>query len=900
MKFQLVVTIFFFALSALCKDTSLEDFKGKVLSYRGGSTLLFLDMNTGQQDEILDSNILFLDDYSVEREVKNPNPNLIYFRKTTLNNSSVYSLPRKILENELANGHFGNWEKNKYLDARENQIKNSIKRFYGKNIVTQGSDLTLKNNGEDISISSKTKLFIAPPELVKKSGDYDPTQVYFKVLNSNKIKDGEFYSLSLFDFEALTAKEQFSKWFKDKYEENGRISKVLIKTQQFPIAISSDSNYVPMEENKYYTMEKDAPSVLIQTRLHGKKSYLRKGDKFYIVDESSGPNEDIYIIKDGDSARYKVVNDILLYNIFIQGKVKAGDPVDFNKDVHLSATPKKTSDTKETSTDKEDAYRSAPSVSGVSGTVTRTLEQIGQFTEPAKPDICKHCQEDYNKLFEECNSENNYAQSALEKLLNEAEVNEIQDEKYCILASLKKPSSFPMARCNGNKRVGWKHQACISKEYVSFVYKELKDISSCFNNLEIKEMIPLINNESQFNYNAYNRNKSRTLNATGLLQMTQDVVDSQVYIRRYFNEHSDLFNDSKYCSTAFHDLKTHPLSKERNVCIRTEIPNGFRKNLLLTIAQYSKFKNEAELKLQAIESTYPYKTIFDPDTRVRLKTELARLMHNRGDSKITTLMEMFFYDLIHGRKFLDSPKKSGTRDVVIDTQELDQLDSSGKRIYDPKNNFKSVIKDVPVIRKHPHGNPNIHPLWGRNSFKMPINHIEFKTFFSSYVFYESKRTKIGNRKPSKNNTQLVENVYKSNRDRYLEPYSKDHDLEGGTFLHKVTCHERMLDLGARALSKKPNLSCGEPSPTSEEIEDLRLNVGWSSNICGISGNETVTYEQRVCSTRNPATANNLTSQAKANLKNNDDYLYNCQMHTLRGMAARPLLEFYSKNPGNYR
>lgn len=908
--------ISFFAFNAVAK-TSYDGFKGKALTYRGKIPLDMRNIANNQAVPIAKSTtLILLKDDEVTRLVRRPDPKMVYFRVALKKGiPGILGFPVKKFENLLMhkNKFFGSWERKKYLEDRLKIIKERSKKYVeGKIIDNWLTEIKVLHNDNLVKIPAGKKLFVIKTNKAKNLPEYDPKKIFFHPVNpaTGTADSSKYYGFPYWDFETLMAKGQFGNHLTNKWEQNGKISEALIVSPRFTkirksSEVEEELRTPSFRTNTYYTITNGMP-ILIKDRLTGNQVALNRNQKFYLTFE----NGSAYIVKSGSQRRFTFSNDIL-HNMLINGTIKQGKKVNFeqlNPPLRAQPAVRVAEPAPEPIAPQEeplatpsqvDPFATPTDLANALGVIDGGLIRVDGISEPIQARLCPADINEYRNTFDSsCNSKNNYLQKKLKGLLGEAEVYENYDEKYCILAGLKLKPTFKMAKCNGNKLVSSTAKACVTKEYVTFIYKEIKQTAECFKNINFLEMLPLIYAESKFNFNAYNKNSDGSLNASGLMQVTQGLIKSQSSTLSYFDRNKFLRKNNSYCDASFSQLSRNKLPTERNVCKRTNIPGQFRKNLLLAMAQYSKFKHHAEEKLDSLQQNYGFANMFDSSSKDKISTELARLMHNRGNSKVETLLEMFFYDLLRGGEGLGSK----TKNTVVGSRRLDLYDAAGNRVYDGNGN--SVITDVPIIRKHPHGNPKIHRLWGSPKFRIPLDHLELKTMFSSYVFYEANRSLIRLPKVAHKNRSVTQKIARRNNERYLEPTDKRLQDEGGTFLHKISCVERTMEIDARRASGKNNIVCGHPSPTKKELEELRLSVGWYKKVCDPGNNSH--FSKRKCNAKNPITARSssgvrrLPSTSVKNLKKDDNQLYHCNRHSLRGIAARPLIRYYSSEAETYQ
>lgn len=775
--------------------------------------------------------------------------------------------------------------------------------FSGKILKSSEENISMKDetSGKVKTLPKGVELLVLSEEQAKQLPNYNPERYYYKVANLKGHK-GKVYSLNDGTFDKVTQKGKFGNWIKKEYIANyqssfeQKYSNISPQKRTSPKASSQlkpkkkkiKKSPVQFELQRDYTIKNDHDPVELIDPVDGKVNHLTPGINFYAV-RSRGT---LYIIVPPHDTRFKLKKPSQIYNIFQQGDVNSGnyitlDEPDLPQD-ELEDSPEKASKSKsqkedptaeklEREPDEEDsawlALKSFNFIERISnyfeddeetGTNNEKTTQSSIECEPKgqqahemhKPIVTGKLP--YNK----CNAENNYLESKLKDLIDPIDLRETETHA-CVLAGLKNAKSIEkFAQCQNGKLISSKKPICASQNYVAFIAKELDQIADCFPNINSKELIPLVNAESRFNHNAYNENlvkvknpnyeksdqnepkyiKKNVLNASGLLQSTQVLIKSQD--RSYISNPSYIgLKKNKYCQSLIKGIVTNPLSEQRNVCERTSLPKGLRKNLYIATAQYAYLKKRAENEIKDLQTDYlgSKKDMISPAEMEKIKISLARLMHNRGMGTVDRMIEMFFYDLFHG----------GHKNA----QSKVRKNKHGKKVY--------------------HGNAKIYKLWGRPGFKAPLKHEEFIQYFSSYIFYE-------NGKRSKGRKTLA-------NAKYL-------DAEGGTYIHKMTCEEELLNKKASDLAKK-RINCGGSQTTDNMLEKTQVEVGWYYNVCKKQNNSL--SSQRLCTAKDPYKAK--TSSGKRRLSNNmikkfrsrEKLLRLCDHESLRGMASRPLKEFYS-------
>lgn len=709
-------------------------------------------------------------------------------------------------------------------------------RFEGRVFTNQSSNtFSLTNSNGTIEIPRNFQVRHLPSSEISTAINQDPSLLYFRALNaSGDPINQEIYYISKDSFDNLVSTQTFGSWVQSNYTPQA--------SQNFRVS--------SLEYNQEYQLQPNAQSLAIE--LHGQNFgnlALHPGDKFYF---EHGRDQDFLVIVPGNG-RFTINNPSELHHL-VQNNFIVPSGAQNSAPQYSTPIPPPQASASRVQDDFQENFRTRPTLAGSFETAVDTMLEINNRELLNLNEGCEEL-DDLNQNLNSCTSFNNYAQDTLNSpeigLLQE-EIRENAPEKFCILAGLQfTPRSLKFANCNANNEVvSSSHNVCQSKEYITFVYRELKKLSECFTNINMLELIPLMNAESNFNYNAYNTNNSGSLNASGLLQATQALIDSQgqSYIidgPGGFDMQIDL--SKPHCSEIMNSVRDNPLPSERNVCQRTSIPNGFRKNLYITMAQYSYSKVKAQDILDEIQTAYFGNVdleIFEPEQKEQILVDLTRLMHNRGTGRITQRLETFFYDLFHG-EFGQTQTRQGRT----------------------------------------HGNASIHTLWGTPEFKAPLEHDQFINFFSSYLFYEGKSSQ-------------------GSQGRKYEPNNESRDSEAGTYLHKMACEQQRLTLKAQEVSNSNQIHCGYPQINPDRLEHTQVEVGWYYNAC--MRNNRSEFSRRECSAKDPYKAldsegnRRLTQESIDTYMSQPRFLSLCDSESLRGMASRPLLPFYSANPENYQ
>lgn len=711
----------------------------------------------------------------------------------------------------------------------------------GKVFTNLADAFTLKNetNSSDFFVLPDDQILLVPNSEASNYTFYGPNRVYFKSVSSKAgtVEQGTVFSLSKEEFEQQISQKQYGNWVKTQFETaQNEVLSIEVKTRHL------------------YQISKEDTQIAITLREIEEKSFLTPNERFYLEEGSLGYN----LVIPPHSGRYRVDNPQQLEQLFANGHIQQLGAVEFEDPLtslptNSQASARETSPptTAQTNPIDETAYMSQPTPKGSVETVIQAQNEIIQ-TFDLPPNGCEDFEAKLNSNYQTCTASNDYLQNDLKRLLMPEDLNSSPAEKFCILAGLKSGVTFKTAQCQGENLINSDNEACLSKEYVSFIHKELQQMSQCFTNLSIKEMLPLVNAESKFHHNAYNLNKDGSLNASGLLQATQILIESQKEGFIHGNGYQMEYDSSpSYCHSIREEIRTSPLPETRNVCQRTNLPNGFRKNLYLTYANFSFYKKEAQETLDHLsESYFRGNELFNSEEKEKVLINITRLMHNRGVGKIKNRLRSFFYDLFHG-SYGQAPSQS-----------------------------LQVGQSTVQVR---HGNARIHSLWGRPNFKAPLSNEELLEYFSSYIFWEGKSSR-GSNGQQKN------------------PESNALDDEGGTYLHKLACEQEVLTRRAQDLAQNQHVKCGYPATNSSRIEKTQVEVGWYYNVCKQENSSQIS--QRRCSAKNPFNAKNANGQRRLSNQNieaytqRERYLKLCDRETLRGLAVRPLKEFYLPSQEN--
>ena len=773
-----------------------------------------------------------------------------------------------------------------------------------------------------LEVNRGDKLIFLSDKEAKQLPGYKDGEAYFKVSSSspgNK-RPGEYFKTTESQFESQIYQGQYSNYVKEKFLDkripyikkalkrfegkNLEISSshIILNYQGFELKIKKGEKIQVVDSSKFKNIRDYDPTKIYFQRIDLKTGKARRGDYYSIpaiefeksIKESAYgnwvKNEYEKISPINYLEKVKSVEEFVPIPMAIPEKKPTPKPVITQAPKPVNNSIKKPSTSTPTN-NKEASYRSVPTPKGSfenAAELTKFLEE--EFNKPMIecPDFDKKLKANY----EQCNPDNDYAQDNIKKLLNPEDLKSSAAGKFCILAGLKKEISFRVAKCSGSKVESTRSQVCASNEYVSFIHKELTQMSDCFTNIHYNEMLPLMNAESQFNYNAYNLNSwgefKGQLNASGLLQTTQVLVTDANNNKAYITDNGDkdLFAmkydyKSNYCKSIIKEVKDSPPSKERSACDRTGIPDGFRKSLYLAMANYSFYKQTVESELEATANAYfPGKQLFKPEDKEKLLVDLTRLMHSRGIGVFKLRMRSFFYDLFHGKKGQNNRTRIEVGKIRVEVKK------NGKRQYD--ENGKTITEIIPGTTSVRHGNASIHELWGRPGFKAPLTHEAFISNFSSYIFWEGKYGK--NKRGSQG--------------RKFQPSDNNRDSEGGTYLHKMACDQKLLNENAKKLAKNQNVECGYPKISPDRMEHTQVEAGWYLNVCKAT-NRSIS-SRRTCSAKDPYKATDsadkrrLTDVSIKEYTNDERLLRQCDHESLHGMASRPLIEFYAPNPGKYQ
>lgn len=760
--------------------------------------------------------------------------------------------------------------------------------------------LPVDNEQSHITIKQGDKIIYLPEAEARSLAGYQAGNVYFKISSSSpgKKRTGEYFKLPMKSFQSQVYKGQYSNFVRQKFMEKRipYIKKGLKRFEGKNFDVST--NFVPLNYQGFMLKIKEGEKlhVVKESDLKNIPNYDPNNIYFQRFDSSTGKiiKGDYYSMS-ANSFENEVHKGS--FNNWVKKEYEKISPINYLDNTPIKTVVKTKPKVKpkpkpKTKPKNQDVYRSEPTPKGTVETVNEVTKILNEeFNSPMIE--CPDFEGKLKKNYEQCSPENDYIQSTLKGLLNQEDLRSSAAGKFCILAGLNKEISFKVARCSDDKKLlGKRVQVCKSNEYVSFVHKELKQMSNCFTNIHYKEILPLVNAESQFNYNAYNLNSwgeyKGQLNASGILQTTQVLVDGANRGKAYLLDNGDkeLFSmkynyKNKYCNAIMTEVKNNPPTKSRNVCKRTMIPNGFRKSLYLAMANYSFYKQSVQKELDATSEAYfPGKELFSPHEKEKFLVDLTRLMHSRGIGVFKKRMRSFFYDLFHGKFGQEKTKKIKIGKIRIEDKK------NGKTQYDENGvTITKVVKGSSTVK---HGNASLFKLWGRPGFKAPISHEAFISHFSSYIFWEGKYQK---------NKQ-------GSRGRKFEPSDTNRDSEGGTYLHKMACDQKLLNQRAKRLAKNSNVDCGYPKISPNRMEHTQVEAGWYLNVC--KKNNKSSHSRRTCMAKDPYKAKDsngkrrLTNKSIKSYTEDESLLEQCDHESLHGMASRPLIEFYAPTPGNYK
>lgn len=945
---------------------------GKTIELENGNPFVLTQVGSDEIITVKKGNkFILMKTEDARKRIPNYDPSLAYFTVKGHGKSSFYSEPRKEFEQHIRWNKFGGFVKGNYTKDKKQaddlrKKLNAWQKKKGLNTVITSYKKSFKikniNSGKSSVVIDRNGLEILPEIQIPGFPNHDKDRVYFKVKKKG-IGSDEVYFLTSREFENFIKKEQFGAWFKTEFAKGSDEIPKLLKRATKP-----KKKIVPrvkIEMMRKYTVSKRIKPIALTLHLEGgdmNNVYeLWKDDEFHFIVEDGKE----YIVKPApDNSRFTVVHQDQLNELFANGSIKVGEKVKvqdlvFEAAGSIKAPPTKNNmpistapDPLQVASSTPQKKESPPQVStpfparphkrtllGTTKTVKRSIEYIEAKNENANleyscVDIKNHINE--TSAIKSCDSTDNYIQDLLETELTDEEINENSVDKFCIIAGMAGSKGlFKYSICDdkGNLTKD-KDQACKSKEYVTFVHEEMDAMADCFNNVSLKEIIPLVNTESRFNFNAYNNNSDnkvgfpgqQSLNASGLLQTTQALIDTQKqpmiiggYTRKNpeFKKYNDRFNSKlPYCNAIKSELKNNPFKTEydhyivgknrdgsprvekrtipKNVCKRTSVPEGFRKNLFLAMAQYSYMKKEAKVLLDNVEEIFyggVTNKMFNEKDKDKIITDITRLMHNRGIGRITNRFYSFFYDIFRGKDDLevydDSKKGQNITKIYqigVSRKEVFRTTSSGKkvRVIGKDKHVKMALQ--PDKKKFVHGNAKIHKGWGTDSFSSPLTHDHFVDNFSSYIFYEGKRSR-------------------TSKGKNIEPNSTRADSEGGTYLHKMACDQKRMTDIARKYAGSENLVCGENYISPERLEKTQVEVAWYWNGCTIKNTQQTSIDK--CSAKSPykATLNGkrrFSDELIRTYSKQERWLGKCDRDTLRGLASRPLLKFYSKEPEVYQ
>ncbi len=756
--------------------------------------------------------------------------------------------------------------------------------FAGLIIESPNESISLRDEASKqvVTFSKGVKLLVLSNKEARLLPDYDDERYYYKVANRSGY-EGRVFSLNDGTFDKVTQKGKFGNWMASKYISEYKAAfdaKYAQPKKSAPIAVSAtkDTASVVLEYNRDYKLNNDETPIRVIDPVTKKPKYVEPGADFHVL-KSRG---ETFIVMPPDKTRYQPYNLSDISKVFAKGAVVPGKFVTYDEPVIPKREPaagKRSTSPKPPKAEAADQQLSkkaevTPTVEDSAWLAEKGLNFVDRIantfrseeTAPSSPvnneNEKANCDIEGNQVdaigkpiapgklpYKKCDAEDDYVEPELAKLLSPDDFKETTLHA-CILAGLKStPKNMRVARCENGEKVSSDTPACASQNYVALIAKELKLMAECFKNVEVSELVPMANVESKFNFNAYNMNKIwkngqrvNVLNASSLLQSTQVLIDSQE--QAYISDPNFIdLKDTPYCKAAINGIINSPLSDERNVCERTSLPSGMRKNLYIATAQHSYHKRLSQEILTNIQAEYfgDRLNIFNDEEKEKIRISLAKLMHNRGMGSVEKMMNMFFYDLFHGG----------------------MSEAQGKT----RTNYNGS-----TVR---HGNSRIYKLWGRPGFKAPIGHEEFIKYFSSYVFYENKTKSHG---------------------KNVDVSSDKLDDEGGTYIHQMSCQEELLNKKASKLLKK-DVICGHDPIPEERMEKTQVEVGWYINVCdrdnkGISS-------KRLCTSKDPYKAKDSDGQRRLSdamirkYRDSERYLNLCGREQIRGMASRPLKEFYT-------
>lgn len=760
--------------------------------------------------------------------------------------------------------------------------------FAGLIIESPNESISLRDEASKqvVTFSKGVKLLVLSDKEARSLPDYDDERYYYKVANRDGY-EGRVFSLNDGTFDKVAQKGKFGNWMASKYVAeykpafDAKYAQPSKTASSKPTTTKVDpkvSASVELEFNRDYKLKDGETPIKVIDPVTKKPKYVEPGQDFHVLKSRNST----YIVMPPDQTRYQPYNLSHISKAFAKGAVVPGELVSHKEPVIVKRAP---SSGAKSSPSKPAKAKAADQQLNRKAEVPPTVEDSAWFAEkglefvdriastfksedeasysPAESNDEKvNCDVEGNQVdaigkpiapgklpYKKCNAEDDYFEPELVRLLTPTDYKETTLHA-CILAGLKStPKNMRVARCENGYKVSSETPACASQNYVALIAKELKLMAECFHNIEVSELVPMANVESKFNINAYNMNRiwrngkqENVLNASSLLQSTQVLINSQneAYIS---NPDFIGLKDTPYCKAAIDGIINSPLSDERDVCERTSLPNGMRKNLYIATAQHSYHKRLSQEVLNNIQAEYfgDRLNIFDDKEKEKIRISLAKLMHNRGMGSVEKMMNMFFYDLFHGG--------------MSEAQGKTRTNYNGRTVR--------------------HGNSRIYELWGRPGFKAPIGHEEFIKYFSSYIFYENKSRSQG---------------------KNVDVSSNKLDAEGGTYIHQMSCQEELLNKKASKLIKK-DVICGHDPIPEERMEKTQVEVGWYLNVCDRDNQSQ--YSKRQCTSKDPYKAKNSDGRRRLSdamirkYRNTERYLNLCGREQIRGMASRPLKEFYS-------
>jgi hypothetical protein len=235
--------------------------------------------------------------------------------------------------------------------------------------------------------------------------------------------------------------------------------------------------------------------------------------------------------------------------------------------------------------------------------------------------------------YEKCTKETGYLERLLKKGLSKRDLSASDDVKACIRAGLfsnpGKNIYFPYCKgkTESTDELKNKTKPCISNNYVSYAKKLLDDTTSCFENLNTSDLLPLVAAESRFSLNVAN-----TVKASGMFQVTAPLLKDGARLKKVKTiktEKCKKLKDFAFDGSVTGDMST---------CQRTSIPGGTKRTTYFAVAALSKAKAKADKLLDTFG-----KTKLKASDHEGIKQDLMAMMHNRGINGVSRVFEKFMH-----------------------------------------------------------------------------------------------------------------------------------------------------------------------------------------------------------------------------------------------------------------